>query len=121
MKDGTVRTYKTFKLRSNRHETTSTNEFIGKIVCASCGNLDHRYCCNGKYVYWRCSGKSKVRTECSGRDFRDSDIRKVSAYMMGMEEFDGEKFNQSVDHIMALEDGSLEFYFNDGRAERWQR
>lgn len=121
LKDGTVRTYKTFKLRSNRHETTSTDEFIGKIVCASCGNLYHRYCCNGKYVYWRCSGKSKVRTECSGRDFRDSDIRKVSVYMMGMEEFDGEKFNQFVDHIMALEDGSLEYHFKEGRMEKWQK
>ena len=121
LKDGTVRTYKTFKLRSNRHETTFTEEFTGKIVCASCGNLYHRYSCYGKYVYWRCSGKSKVRTECIGRDFQDSDIRKVSAYMMGMEEFDGTAFNETVDHITALEDGSLEFYFNDGRAERWQR
>lgn len=121
LKDGTARTYKTFRLRGNRHETTFTEEFTGKIVCASCGNLYHRYSCYGKYVYWRCSGKSKVRTECGGRDFQDSDIRKVSAYMMGMEEFDGTAFNEAVDHITALEDGSLEFHFYDGRAERWQR
>lgn len=121
LKDGTARTYKTFRLRGNRHETTFTEEFTGKIVCASCGNLYHRYSCYGKYVYWRCGGKSKVRTECSGRDFQDSDIRKVSAYMMGMEKFDGAAFSESVDHITVLEDGSLEFYFNDGRAERWQR
>lgn len=121
LKDGMVRTYKTFKLRGNRHEATFTEEFTGKIVCASCGNPYHRYSCYGKYVYWRCSGKSKVRTECSGRDFQDSDIRKVSAYMMGMEEFDAEAFNETVDHITALEDGSLEFHFYDGRAERWQR
>ena len=43
------------------HENTSTDEFIGKIWCASCGNLYHRYCCYGKYTYWRCSGKSKDR------------------------------------------------------------
>jgi len=118
LKDGTVRTYKTFRLRGNRHETTFTEEFTGKIVCASCGNLYHRYSCYGKYVYWRCSGKSKVRTECSGRDFQDSDIRKVSAYMMDMTEFDGAAFSEAVEHITVLEDGSLEFYFNDGRAER---
>lgn len=121
LKDGTVKTYETLKLRSNRHENTSTDEFTGKIRCASCGNLYHRYCCYGKYTYWRCSGKSKVRTECSGRDFQDSDIRKVSAYMMGMEDFDGAVFSEAVDHITALEDGSLEFHFYDGRAERWQR
>lgn len=121
LKDGTVKTYETLKLRSNRHENTSTDEFTGKIRCASCGNLYHRYCCYGKYTYWRCSGKSKVRTERSGRDFQDSDIRKVSAYMMGMEEFDAEAFNGTVDYITAFPDGSLEIHFYDGRAERWQR
>ena len=84
LKDGTVKTYETLKLRSNRHEATSTEEFAGKIRCASCGNLYHKYCCYGKYTYWRCSGKSRVRTECGGRDFQDSDIRKISAYLMGM-------------------------------------
>ena len=121
LKDGTVKTYETLKLRSNRHENTSTDEFTRKIRCASCGNLYHRYCCYGKYTYWRCSGKSKVRTECGGRDFQDSDIRKVSAYMMGMEEFDAEAFNGTVEHITAFPDGSLEIHFYDGRAERWQR
>ena len=121
LKDGTVKTYETLKLRSNRHENTSTDEFTGKIRCASCGNLYHRYCCYGKYTYWRCSGKSKVRTECRGRDFQDSDIRKVSAYMMGMEEFDAEAFNGTVDYITAFPDSSLEIHFYDGRAERWQR
>lgn len=121
LKDGTVRAYETLKLRSNRHENTSTDEFTGKIRCASCGNLYHRYCCYGKYTYWRCSGKSKVRTECSGRDFQDSDIRKVSAYLMGMEEFDGDEFEKQVQELVAFEDGSLEIHFYDGRAERWQR
>lgn len=121
LKDGTVKTYETLKLRSNRHENTSTDEFTGKIRCASCGNLYHRYCCYGKYTYWRCSGKSKVRTECGGRDFQDSDIRKVSAYMMGTEEFDAEAFNGTVDYITAFPDSSLEIHFYGGRAERWQR
>ena len=121
LKDGTVKTYETLKLRSNRHENTSTDEFTGKIRCASCGSLYHRYCCYGKYTYWRCSGKSKVRTECGGRDFQDSDICKVSAYMMGMEEFDAEAFNGTVDYITAFPDSSLEIHFYDGRAERWQR
>lgn len=121
LKDGEVKTYQILKLRSNRHETTSTEEFAGKIVCASCGNLYHKYCCYGKYVYWRCSGKSKVRTECNGRDFQDSDIRKVSAYMMGLEEFDGTEFEKQIKEIVALEDGGMELHFYDGRTEQWQR
>lgn len=121
LKDGTVRIYETLKLRNYRHEMTSTDEFVGKIVCESCGNLYHRYCCGGKYVYWRCSGKSKVRTECGGVDFQDSGIRKVSAYMMGMEEFDGEAFCRTIDHITVLESGGLKFHFYDGRTEQWQK
>ena len=119
--DGTVRTYETLKLRSNRHETTSTDEFTGMIRCACCGNLYHRYCGYGKYVYWRCSGKHKVRTECNGQDMADFNIRKVSAYILGMEDFDGEAFTEQIDHITALEDGSLEYIFKDGRAKKWQR
>lgn len=121
LKDGTVRTYETLKLRSNRHEATSTDEFEGKIRCASCGNIYHRYTCYGKYVYWRCSGKSRVRTECRGQDFVDSNIRKVSAYMMGMEEFDGAEFERQIEEIVALEDGSLEYHFREGRTQTWQK
>lgn len=121
LKDGTVRTYETLKLRSNRHETTSTDEFTGKIVCASCGNTYLRYCCSGKYVYWRCSGKHKVRTECTEQDLADFNIRKVSAYILGMEEFDGAVFAEQIDRIIAYEDGSLEYIFKDGRTKKWQR
>lgn len=121
LKDGTVRTYETLKLRSNRHETTSTDEFNGKIQCACCGNLYHRYCGYGKYVYWRCSGKHKVRTECNGNDQADFNIRKVSAYMMGMDDFDGTAFTEQIDRITAYEDGSLEYTFRDGRIKKWQK
>lgn len=121
LKDGTIRTYEALKLRSNRHETTFTEEFTGKIICASCGNAYHRYCCNGKYVYWRCSGKHKVRTKCSGQDFADFNIRKVSAYILGLEEFDGVIFAEQIDHITTYEDGSLEYIFRDGRAKKWQK
>lgn len=62
-----------------------------------------------------------MRTECSGRDFQDSDIRKVSAYLMGMEEFEGNEFEKQVQELVAFEDGSLEIHFYDGSAERWQR
>lgn len=109
------------KLRSNRHENTSTDEFTGKIRCASCGNLYHRYCCYGKYTYWRCSGKSRVRRECGGRDFQDSDIRKITAYLMGMEEFDGAEFERQIEQIAALEDGSLACHFYGGKVKKWQR
>jgi DNA invertase Pin-like site-specific DNA recombinase len=121
LKDGTIKKHGTFKLRGNIHETTSTDEFIGKIKCASCGNLYHRYSCYGKYVYWKCSGKSKVRTECSGQDYADCNIRKVSAYIMEMGEFNEAEFEKQIQEISVQEDGSLEYKFYDGRAKRWQK
>lgn len=121
LKDGTVKTYETLKLRNSIHRTTSTDEFTGKIKCASCGNLYHRYTAYGKYVYWRCAGKSKVRTECCGKDLADFNIRTVSAYIMGMDEFDGAEFEKQIKGIMALEDGSLVYEFKEGGTKRWQR
>lgn len=121
LKDGTVKTYETLKLRNSIHRTTSTDEFIGKIKCSSCGNLYHRYTAYGKYVYWRCAGKSKVRTECCGKDLADFNIRKVSAYIMGLDEFDGTGFEKQIKGITALEDGSLVYEFKEGGTKLWQK
>lgn len=121
LKDSTVRHYETLKLRNSIHRTTSTDEFIGKIKCASCGNLYHRYSCYGTYVHWRCAGKSKAGTECCGKDLADFNIRKVSAYIMGMEEFDGAEFEKQIECITALEDGSLEYHFKEGGTKLWQK
>lgn len=121
LKDGTVKTYETLKLRSSVHRTTSTDEFTRKIKCASCGNLYHRYTAYGKYVYWRCAGKSKARTECCGKDLADFNIRTVSAYIMGADEFDRAEFEKQIKGITALEDGSLVYEFKEGGTKRWQR
>lgn len=121
LKDGTVKIHETFKLRSNVHKTTSTDEFTGKIKCASCGNLYHRYSCYGKYVYWQCSGKSKVRTECNGQDLADCNIREISSYIMGIDEFNEAEFEKQIQEILVHQDGSLEYKFYDGRAKRWQK
>ena len=40
---------------------------------------------------------------------------------MDCEEFDGERFKSEIDHITVLENGSLEYAFNDGRKKIWER
>ena len=120
LKDGTVRRYETLKLRSNLHETTSTDEFAGKLICSCCGNEYHRYCGREKYVYWRCAGKSKVRTVCTNQDYADCNLRKVTAYVMGTPDFDEEAFTEQVDHI-AVSAESLEYHFKDGSIKSWQK
>ncbi len=121
MKDGTVKTFETLKLRINIHENTTTDEFIGKIKCAVCGNLYHKYSCHGQYTYWKCSGRWKVRTDCNAKHVSDCNLRTVSAYIMGTEEFDSTAFEQQVKEILVLEDGSMTFHFYDGRERTWQR
>ena len=118
LKDGSIKHFETFKLRSNYHETTSTDAFIGKIRCAECGNLFHRYCGHSKYVYWRCAGKSKVRTECYSHDYADFNIRKVTAYIMRTPEFKEEIFEAEIDHIAVIDNG-LEYHFKDGSVKVW--
>ena len=120
LKDGTVRKFETLKLRNNLHETTSTDEFTGKIICSCCGNEYHRYCGRGKYVYWRCAGKSKVRTVCANQDYADFNLRKVTAYIMGTSDFNKNAFTEQVDHISVSADG-LEYHFKDGRIESWRK
>jgi len=121
LKDGTLRTFKALKLRVNKHISTSTDEFAGKIRCAACGNLFKRSVHRGKYVYWHCSGKDKVRTECKARNIADNEIRQVAAYVMEMDEFNVPEFERQIDHITMEEDGSMDFTFYDGREIRWQR
>lgn len=122
LKDGTGRHFETLKLRNNvNHITTETDEFIGKIKCGICGNVLRRYCSYGKYHYWYCPGKSKVRTECNAQDLADCNLRTVSAYIMGMDEFDAHKFEKQVKEIIVQKDGSLKYYFYDGSEKTWQK
>ena len=104
-----------------RDEGTSTDEFIGKIRCGICGNVLRRYCSYGKYHYWYCPGKSKVRTECNAQDLADCNLRTVSAYIMGTEEFDASEFAKQVKEIIVQKDGSLKYYFYDGSEKTWQK
>lgn len=121
MKDGTIKTFETLKLRINIHESTETDEFIGKVKCAVCGNTYHKYSCRGKFHYWNCPGKRKVRTDCNAPNIPDCNLRTVSAYIMGTEEFDPVAFEQQIKGILVLEDGSMTFHFYDGRERTWER
>lgn len=55
------------------------------------------------------------------KNYTDADLRKISTYMMGSDDFNTEEFSESVDHIMVMTDGSLKYVFKDGRVKTWQR
>ena len=118
---GETRYWKNLHLDPPRHIATVTDCFQGKIRCAACGNTYHRVNSAGKWVYWYCIGKKRKNVECHNANCTDYKLRQVSAHMMGLEEFDEAEFENQVEGITALEDGSLEFNFYGGRKERWQR
>lgn len=118
---GETKHWKNLHLDPPRHIATVTDCFQGKIRCAACGNTYHRVNGAGKWVYWYCIGKKRKNVECHNTNYTDYKLRQISAYMMGMEEFDEVEFENQVEGITALEDGSLEFNFYGGRKERWQR
>jgi hypothetical protein len=45
----------------------------------------------------------------------------ISAYMLGLDEFDAAAFENHIDFILALSDGSLRYHFKDGSEKTWQK
>ena len=119
--DGEVRHYETLKLRDNINSGTRTDAFQDKIRCAHCGNLYSQYITKGKYVYWTCKGKRLAHTECTSTNLSDCKVRTVATYVLGLDDFDGNTFENSIEYIHAFTDGSLRFHFYDGREITWQK
>ena len=118
---GETKVWKNLHLDPPRHIATVTDCFQGKIRCAACGNTYHRVNGAGKWVYWYCIGKKRKNVECHNPNYTDYKLRQVSAHMMGLEEFSEAEFEERIEEITAFPDGSLEFHFKEGRAEKWQR
>ena len=59
--------------------------------------------------------------ECRSVNFADFRLRRISASILGLKEFDEAEFDRQVEKITVLEDGSLEYHFYEGRTERWQK
>ena len=119
LKDGQIKTYKTLRLRNNIHETSLTEELNGKIWCECCGNPYIKYACRDKYVYWHCQGKISSNRGCKSGNFADSDLRKIIAFMLDIDDFDPEIFLSRVKTITALSAGGLRFLFTDGASKEW--
>lgn len=119
--DGSIRHYETLKLRENYSDNTCTDAFIGKLRCAHCGNLYSRYTARGRYCYWNCKGKYQVQVKCTAMNISDSNLRRISAYVLNLDEFDKKVFMQQIEYIQAFTDGSLEYHFTNGRKIKWER
>ena len=54
-------------------------------------------------------------------NYADFKLRCISASILGLEEFDEAEFERQIEEIAALEDGSLEYHFREGRTQTWQK
>ena len=77
----------------------------------------------GKWVYWYCIGKryGYKGVECHNVNYADFKLRRISASILRLEEFDEDEFERQIKEILVLEGGSLEFRFHEGRTETWER
>ena len=121
MADGGTKLWKDLHLNDSRHIPSSTDAFLGKIRCGVCRNLYHR--CNhaGRWVYWFCMGKRCMGVQCVNGNIPDNILRKISAYVLGAEDFDEESFTQQVEEIQVMGNGDLEYRFTDGRTVTWEK
>ena len=118
---GEKKVWKNLHLDPPRHIATVTDCFQGKIRCAACGNTYHRVNSAGKWVYWYCIGKKRSNVECHNVNYADFKLRRISASILGLEDFDEAEFERQIEEIMVLEDGSLEYHFREGRTQIWQK
>lgn len=116
--------FKVQEILKCRSETVSIYPFTGKIKCRVCGRpyTRKKETTKGKtYVYWICRSKKEAGTTCASMNFSEKELKRISAWMLGLEEFNEVEFEKQVEKIMVSLDGSLEYHFYDRRVERWQR
>ena len=119
--DRTVRTWKNLNLHPARSITTITDAFTNKIICAKCGNTYHRVNSANRWVYWYCMGKKKKAVRCDNINYTDYQLRQISAFILGEDEFNADTFNERIRNILVLADGSLEYEFYDGGRKTWRK
>ena len=119
--DGSTKAWENLHLHPQRHEVTVTDCFQGKIICAHCGNTYHRVVSADRWVYWYCMGKKKKGVDCHNINYADFQLRRISASILGLRDFKDSAFEEDIEKIVVLDDGSLEYHFYEGRMETWQR
>ena len=102
------------------NKSIPTTCFTGKLVCGMCGR--HFYHCTSRrgkarmpYEIWICASRKEVKP-CGQRKYiPDKILRKVSADVLGLTEFDETIFLEQVKSILVPEPNELVFQFYDGR------
>lgn len=114
---GKTKIWKNLHVNDSRPEFTVTDCFQNKIFCGKCGYAYHRAVSGGKWCYWYCAAKKhKGEGRCDSTiNYTDYALRCVSAFMLGLEDFDKQVFSDRIERITVEEDGSLTYRFTYGK------
>lgn len=103
------------KIANRKHPEKSV--FTGKIRCPHCGKNYKHITSNGSSG-WNCQTYQMCGKQyCKGKKIPDSTLQRITASVLGMDDFNPDVFSELVDHIEVPKDNVLVFYFKDGRCE----
>ena len=97
--------------------------FSCRVKCPICGKNYMRNSDGIKAHIWTCgtrlTGGSKA---CPGKTINEIALKRVSAKVLGLDEFDSNAFDEQIKKVIVIGDDLLEFHFNDGKiiSEKWE-
>lgn len=102
--------------------------FSCRVKCPICGknymrNSRSKNSDGIKAHIWACgtrlTGGSKA---CPGKTINEIALKRVSAKVLGLDEFDSNAFDEQIKKVIVIGDDLLEFHFNNGKiiSEKWE-
>ena len=102
--------------------------FSCRVKCPICGknymrNSRSKNSDGVKAHIWTCgtrlTGGAKA---CPGKTINEIALKRVSAKVLGLDEFDSKAFDEQIEKVIVIGDDLLEFHFNDGKiiSEKWE-
>ena len=102
--------------------------FSCRVKCPICGknymrNSRSKNSDGIKAHIWTCgtrlTGGSKA---CPGKTINEIALKRVSAKVLGLDEFDSNAFDEQIKKVIVIGDDLLEFHLNDGKiiSEKWE-
>ena len=124
-----VRAEMTRRSQKYKHSVTKPewSEFTGLLTCRRCGAHFRRKinACGTKYAKptWTCMTYSyRGKEQCPAKRIPEEILKQKCAEVMGLPNYDPERFRDSVSSITVPDDGVLVFTFRDGteRTVTWE-
>lgn len=111
------------------NKSINTTCFTSKVKCGNCGvsyrrsGKRQRKDSNTVYYVWICQTKDrKSSRECDSKVVPEKMLQKVSAQVLGLEEFDEDVFSEEIEKIVVNGKDELIFHFYDGQIvpQKWK-